>query len=154
MTPSRQALAARPRAATRWLAAAYVWALLCAVVACTVPVTSDGVTQISPSGQEIPPQRQSLFQHSHGLVLEVGLLAVLVLLCASVELGWRRHRRRAGPGLVTIVVAGCVLLFSFFGFIFGVLSLGLLSLLALLSSLPGCSTPALPTDGAPTAHRS
>jgi len=120
-------------AAKRWLASAYAWTLLCGVVVFTIPVTSDNVTHFTRTGVSIPPVRQTLFEHSHGLVIEVGVLAMVVLVTATAELRWRLHRHRLGRGVATTVVGSCVLAFSIFGFVFGVLSLGSIGLLGLLS---------------------
>jgi len=57
-----------------------------------------------------------------------------VLIVATVELVWRYRGNRAARGSATTVYASVVIAFSVFGFIFGILSIGLVALFALLSA--------------------
>jgi len=130
-----------------WLAAAYGWALVCGVVAFTIPATRTST---------VPPIRQTLFEHSHSVVALGGILMGSVLLIATVELSWRIRKNREVRGTVTTISASIVMAFSVFGFIFGVLSIGVVAVFALLSAMPfkkssaSNSDPLVPVSGDPS----
>jgi hypothetical protein len=129
-----------------WLAAAYGWALVCGVVAFTIPAAPTST---------IPPIHQTLFEHSHYVVVLGGSLMALVLLIATTELSWRLRNNGQARGMVTTISASILISFSIFGFIFGVLSIGVVALFALLSakpfkkSAPSVSDPLVPVSGDP-----
>jgi hypothetical protein len=110
-----------------WLAAAYGWALVCGVVAFTIPAARTST---------IPQIHQTLFEHSHYVVILGGSLIGSILLIATIELSWRLRKNRQARGTVTTISASIVMAFSVFGFIFGVLSVGVVALFALLSAMP------------------
>lgn len=108
-----------------WLAAAYGWAVVCGIAVFTIPAARTST---------IPQVHQTLFVHSHGAVALGALLMGSVLIVATVELVWRYRGNRAARGSATTVYASVVIAFSVFGFIFGILSIGLVALFALLSA--------------------
>jgi hypothetical protein len=110
-----------------WLAAAYGWALVSGVAAFTVPASRTST---------IPQIHQTLFEYSHSATVLGGSLIGSVLLIATIEFSWRFRKNRQARGAVTTVSASIVMAFSIFGFIFGVLSIGVVALFALLSATP------------------
>ena len=120
----------------RWLAGAFGWAVLCGIVAFTMPVVHSNIIHLTPFGRAIATPNQTLYESNHTLVYFGGALIVGVLVVATAELFWRLHIGRSGRGFVTTIAASCVMAFSIFGFIFGILSIGAVALLALLSAIP------------------
>jgi hypothetical protein len=118
----------------RWLLSAYGWTIICGVVACTAPLTSNNVSSLTPSGGLRPPARETLFTNTHALVLASGAVVVALLGVGTVELLMRLRRRRTERGMVATILAGSLMAFSVFGLVFGVLSLGLIGFFVLRSA--------------------
>lgn len=98
------------------------------IVAFAVPVTSNNVSVLTPTGGLAPPARETLFTHSHALVAKTGAMIILTLavglLFAAVALpialilgGARFARRRDGFAAAAPVIQTV----SVFGLIFGAL---------------------------------
>jgi hypothetical protein len=121
---------------SRWLVAGYVWALIWAVVGFVVPVVRSNITYQNRFGNYVARGNLTLFQEDHAIIFLGGGLIVLVLATATAELSWRVKTGRTNQGPVTTVVAAWVILFSLFGLIFGLLSVGAVGGCALFSAMP------------------
>jgi hypothetical protein len=118
----------------RWLLTAYAWTIVCAAVAFLAPVTSNNVSEPTPSGGLLPPARETLFTQSHGLIAMTGAMVVVTLAVGTIELIWRERHHHPARGVTTTIVASCLIAASVFGFIFGVLSLGVIGLFVVMSA--------------------
>jgi hypothetical protein len=118
----------------RWrlvsLAAALLWAGGAVAVILWLPVHSGVLTT---QGVEL---RSSLYaQDPSGWPLNFGILGATVL-GGTVDLAIRARLRITGPGVLALIAAGLLLLYSLFGLLQGVLGFGPIAVFVALSALP------------------
>jgi hypothetical protein len=129
----------------RWrlvsLAAALLWAGGAVAVILWWPVHS-GVLTIR--GVAL---RSSLYAQNPSLwPLNFGILGATVL-AGAVDLAVRVRRQITGPGVLALIAAGLLLLYSLFGLLAGVLGLGPIAVFVALSALPLRFAPGAVPDG-------
>jgi hypothetical protein len=105
----------------RWLLCGYGWVMLCGVVALTARISNNDRTLFA-------------WNHAPFALVAAGMLVLLAI--GTLELRWRIARHRAGPAFLSLVISASVMAFSLLGFVFGVLSMGVIGFCVLMSSLP------------------
>lgn len=82
------------------------------------------------------PPALTLYERG-GVVWEITLFIVgFVIVCGTADLFHRTVRRQTGPGLVAIVAGGLLVAYSLFGLLYGLLGVGTIGALVILTGLP------------------
>lgn len=125
----------------RWmcLAVALLWALGFALFVFRFHLDEPhGVLTVSTGGHTFvgDPPALTLYQRDGPIWLAAISLVGLVLGCGVTDLASRTLRQRGALGVVAIV-AGCLLFaYSLFGLVYGLLGIGTIAVLVILSGLP------------------
>lgn len=125
----------------RWasLAMGALWSLGFAIFVFSYHVDEPhGILTITTGGRTFSgnPPALTLYERS-GVIWVIALFVVgFVILCGTADLLYRTVRRRTMPGLVAIVAGGLLVAYSLFGLLYGLLGVGTIGLLVILTGLP------------------
>ena len=86
------------------------------------------------------PPALTLYQSDPASAVIIVIVISAGVLVSFVDLLVRTRTRRTGPGTVSVAVGGVVVLFSLFGLLWGLTSIGVIGLLLVLSGLAGRDT--------------
>jgi hypothetical protein len=124
---------------------ATLWTLLIVVVVFWYHIAEPrGILSITVNGHTYTgdPPALTLFESDAVSAIDIVIAPLVGLLVGAASLELRTRRRSSAPGAVALIVGGCVALFSLFGLLWGVASIGVVGVLVLLSALPIETVPA------------
>jgi hypothetical protein len=99
----------------------------------TITVTTGGHTYVGHDGN---PPALTLFQRDATSFKLLTCVIVVALLVGTVDLAIRTYRRSISLGIAAVVAGGSLILFSLFGLVYGLLGIGPIGALIILSGLP------------------
>lgn len=124
---------------------ATLWTLVIVVVVFWYHVAEPkGILSITVNGHTYTgnPPALTLFESDAVSAIDIVIAPAIGLLVGAASLEVRSRRRSSAPEAVALIVGGCVALFSLFGLLWGVASIGVVGVLVLLSALPIETVPA------------
>lgn len=124
---------------------ATLWTLVIVVVVFWYHVAEPkGILSITVNGHTYTgnPPALTLFESDAVSAIDIVIAPAIGLLVGAASLEVRSRRRSSAPWAVALIVGGCVALFSLFGLLWGVASIGVVGVLVLLSALPIETVPA------------
>jgi chromate transport protein ChrA len=94
-------------------------------------VTYDGHTYVGN------PPAVSLFERDRSWFLIMTIIVVVAILVAFIDVTVRGRRNSGNAGIASAVAGALLVLFSLFGLLWGLASIGVVGLLLILASRPG-----------------
>ncbi len=137
----RRAILQTRSVAWRWLciATGSLWSLGFAFFIFSYHIDEPhGILTITTGGRTFAgnPPALTLYERS-GVIWVIALFIIgFVVLCGAADLLVRTVRSRTAPGLVAIVAGGLLVAYSLFGLIYGLIGIGTIGALVVLSGLP------------------
>lgn len=121
------------------LVAAVLWALVCLLVSVGYHISEPaGVLSITIGNQTYTgnPPALSLYQRDQVSILLAAAIVFGALLVSAIDVEVRWRRKSPSPGVASAIVGAALILFSLFGLLWGVLSIGVVGLLLIVASRP------------------
>jgi len=123
---------------------AALWTMLISLVVFLYHIAEpSGVLSITTNGHTYSgnPPALTLFERDSVSALNIVVAPLLGLLVGAASLSFRLRRGSGTAGVLAIIVGGFLALFSLFGLLWGVASIGVVAVLVILSARPIATRP-------------